>query len=549
MISTDTIQSILGLQEKVHLSPKEMQEKLIITFYPDSSGAGNNLINFSERLREGLINLNVKVIPYSEAWEGVSYKKRLRRFVKYLLNNAIWVFKKIIGQSQTSFLIPFSSILKLSAPKRIKKGVSIICVGERDLHDLPMQFISSFKTNSIITIVDFPKDINKSIKFATHFDIAMSLFAYHMSNIILAVDEERWIIYNFNLSHPIYDLHDGKIEAHLMSAFIPKLVAPISPYKMNEFVILEDRFDSKDYKHASVVKEMVEGSRAFSMTGLYPAGKKVDDLPFRHDFHKLIGKMHLDNRNGMAFGFLAFQMPTEIPQVFTFEDFVKNHDISVFKNSDYYFDVASKSSYLLFTYNSSRFVVNIPEIWVMTLRSGSDKTNFNPSKDLLKMGLNNGKMLLQFPDGLHIDNDYKPSFDTKVILAHAVGNSIIAGVAEYFLPGNKFSSALQKNGISISHWHGYFDSAKLPLGLKMYGMNNPHVSCSSPQSAIYALNGKMENFFDIMNAGYLDTYNGDVHIEPHHGLNISYPSMLSLAQYILDNPGATELGNRFLKTD
>jgi hypothetical protein len=33
--------------------------------------------------------------------------------------------------------------------------------------------------------------------------------------------------------------------------------------------------------------------------------------------------------------------------------------------------------------------------------------------------------------------------------------------------------------------------------LEVYGLENPHVSCSSPQSAIFALGGKLDYMFNL----------------------------------------------------
>ena len=95
-------------------------------------------------------------------------------------------------------------------------------------------------------------------------------------------------------------------------------------------------------------------------------------------------------------------------------------------------------------------------------------------------------MFLQTQKDSVIDNDYKTSFDTQVILAHAVGNAIIASVLAYINPHSAFLKQYKNHGISISHWHGYIHRS-MCLAVGMCMVANPHVACSSPQSAIYAL--------------------------------------------------------------
>lgn len=545
MISQEAIQRILGIEDRVHLAAGDMAKQFVVTFYSDDSRASSAVKSFVEKFKTSLTNLGVQIVPLDSVWENVPTKKRITRFFKYLMNDIFWVIRKLLNLPEIGFFLSPKTLLKLSGGKRIKKRVCIVCIGEQESNMLPMQYIVSFKTNSIITIVDFPNGIDESSNFSQHFDTAMSLFAYHMTNIVIAVDKSKWMVYNFNASHPIYRIDDIEFDNKILNSIIPKIAAPISPHKLNEFIITDDRFDPYDIKHEYIIKEMRQGGSAFENTGLYPKGKNIDKLPFRHNFHRLIGKMHLDDRSGMSFGFIAFQMPTNVFHVKTKNEFVKKYP-EAFLESDYFTDKLSNIVYLLMRINSDEIVIKIPDVWVMTLRSGSDKTHFNPKTDLLKIGLVNGKMRMQFPKNLKIDRNYKPSFDTKVILAHAVGNAIIAQIAKYFGKYESFIKSIEDKGIAISHWHGYFNNKKLPKEIMMYGRDNPHVSCSSPQSAIYALQGKLKAFSDRISAMNDADYIGDIHIEPHHGINISYPSLIDLANYIQANQDITELGNKYL---
>lgn len=545
MISQDAIQKVLGIDGEIRLTTEKMVKNLKLTFFPNKRNVSEVVDSFAIRFRDSMQSLGVDIIEFDDAWENVPTKKRIKRFIKYVLNNVYWIIRKTLFLPESSFFMPLNTIIKLCGKRKIKKGICIVCIGEQDMDELPMQYISNFKTNSIITIVDFPPNISETSKFKEHFDAAMSLFAYHMTNIVVAVNDTKWMVYNFNASHPIYSINDGKFSSHIMDAIIPKVVAPISPHTLEEFTIMDSKFDVEEVIHQKVIEEMRNGAQLFDRTGLYPKGKKIDDLPFRHNFHKLIGKIHLDNRSGMSFGYIAFQMPTTYVSAQSLDKFRLLYADS-FNGLDYYFNNKS-DLYLLINVNGEQVVLQVPDVWVMTLRSGSDKTRFNTKTDLIKLGLINGEMCMQFPRGVEVNRDHKPSFDTKVILAHAVGNSMIAQLSEFFGINHEFSENIRKHGISISHWHGYFNSKMIPEGLLVYGGSNPHVSCSSPQSAIYALQGKLEAFVDKILVLKNSKYIGDVHIEPHHGINISYPKLDDLANYILTNPDVTELGNRYLE--
>ena len=186
----------------------------------------------------------------------------------------------------------------------------------------------------------------------------------------------------------------------------------------------------------------------------------------------------------------------------------------------------------------------VPEVWVLSQRSGSDKTHIVPGMDLVKLGLSHGRLLLETPRGLRLNSGYRPSFDTRVILAHAAGNAIIASVLSYYESTSLFSNQAQKAGFAIAHWHGYFHPNHLPNGFYSHGESNPHVSCSSPQSAIFAIAGKLRLFLNLFRSG--KEFCGDVHVEPHHGLNITFSSLLALGKFLVENPDATRLGSEYL---
>lgn len=542
MISVDAIKVILGIKDRAHLNPLDMVKGLKVTFYPYQNKASSDVKSYAIKFRRSLLDIGVDVVDYNNIWEWVPIRKRTYRVFKYLFNNIIYFIRIILHLPSRNFYIPLKFIFELSGPYKIKKGIHIVCVGEQELDQLPMKNITSFKTNSIITILDFPKNINDESNFTDHFDISMGLFAYHMTNIVISVDDTRWMVYNFNASHPIYSISSKNFNNDILHSLIPKIAAPICPHKLNEFDLLSDRFTISNNIDSSIIREVMDGSILFEKTKLYPPGKLIDSLPFRHNFHRLIGKLHLDSRNGMSFGYLAYQMPTKIPNVQLMDNFIGLHP-HAFSENDYYIDDSHKI-FIKYVVKGREIVLTVPDVWVMTIRSGANKTNFNPKTDLLKMGLINGRMKLQFARESVVDNNYKPSFDSKVILSHAVGNALVAELSQYLSVNKNFSKNLANNGIGIAHWHGYFNPSLLPKGVIVYGRENPHVSCSSPQSAIYALQGKIATIFDRIES--IGNYVGDVHIEPQHGINVVYPKLTSLAKYIIDNPGSTELGNKYL---
>lgn len=542
MLSQTAIEKILALSEKVVLTPDAMADKLNITFYPyNESTVSPNVISFTRHLERVMQEVKVNIIPYEKSLERIPMSKVMKRTFKICINNVIVAFETVFRLRHKNPYVPFSILRTVWRRNKIKKGISVIALGENETSNLPMDNTSSFTESSVITILDWPKNISEDSSFMEHFDTAMNLFAYNMTNIVIGVKENAWILYNFNASHPIYSMEETEFKHAVLHALIPKIVAPIRPVKFKEFTILREQFNPLDDLHKPFTEDLVASGTLLESTNLYPKGKQIDTLPFRNNLYKWIGKIHLDNRNGMSYGFLAHQMPIQISELIPFDDASKILSAEIPADTDYFY--VSEMLYVIVSVSEKgRYVMHVPDIWVLTQRSGCDKTHIVPEKDLVKMGLSNGKMLIQTPKGLVLSNDYRTSFDTRVILAHAVGNAIIASIFAFLDKTNAFATRAVGEGFSISHWHGYIDPAFIPQGWFAHGIRNPHVACSSPQSAIYAIQGKLEVFQDALLRH--ETYSGDVHIEPHHGTNIVYSSLSELAEFFRAHPEASVLGNK-----
>ncbi len=450
------IVNLLGF-DNVCTDEREMARKLTLTVFP-CIGGSQTVKSFAEQLMSTLIGFGVQFLPFEQALSGTN-------------------------------------------KKRLKKHVSVLAIGPQSPEHLPINYISSLSDNSIIQILDFPEGISKTSSFGVHFETAIRLFARHLVNIVIGVDEQKWILYNFNASHPVYDRAEGFAKAVLHS-LVPKVFAPISPLQLSEFEILDEKFDPLSDRYLPFTMDIVEAGRLFAHTGLFPKGKSFDELEYASAYHRRIVKAHLDNRNGMSYGFLARQLPS-------------------LKGEGQEVQVLGQT-------------IHLPMVWVITQRSGSDKTRFDPYRDLVKIGIERGKLYLQAAIGADLEQDYRPSFDTMVILAHAIGNHIVASLLPRTSP---FATAYFSAGMGLAHWHGYFRPDLIPPGYVVYGQNNPNVACSSPQSAFFALKGKLESF--------RPDFCGDIHVEPQHGVNVTTATLTALGRYLIENPQASALGNLY----
>ncbi|MEK9147324.1 MAG: hypothetical protein AAB593_00175 [Patescibacteria group bacterium] len=544
MLSQEAIQKILGIETKIHINPEEMAEELEITFYPYTTKDVNlNVLNFKNKLEVTLKKFKANIISFDEAFENVSFKKRAKLVSLLLMHYLSLSFKKLLGIDSGKNYIGISVFFNIIKRKKIKKGVTVITLNDLKTGELPADKVQGFRKNTVIAILNRPDDINKDSDFHQHFNKAMSLFAYHMANIVILVDEEQWIVYNLNASHPVFKF-DKDFDKNVLYNLVPKIAAPISPNRLHEFILSKKKFDITKKPMDILVDDFIKSGLLLEKTGLYPKGKSVDSLPFRNKFYRWIGDLFLDHRSGMSYGFLALQLPTKLSKLIPFKEAEKLFNIKISKNKDYF--LHQGNIYLKVHLPQGRFCLQVPEVWVLSQRSGANKTKIDPNKDLIKLGLYNGKMMIETPLGLKLKKDYKPSFDTRVILAHAAGNAIVASILAFIKPEAIFPKRLEERGIALSHWHGYVNPEFILSGWYVHGQYNPHVSCSSPQSAIYAIDGKMRVFIKNIFNNIKNDYFGDIHIEPHHGSNMTFSSLEEFGKFVSFRKNVASLGNLYL---
>lgn len=519
------IERLLKLPKDLIIDPQSMGRSLSVTFAPFVS-QNDEIIDFVQKLRDTLIADSVHFVDYEDSFISVSYVKMLLRIVKIIMNNVLYVWSYFFNSKSEVHYIPWKVLSNSFIRKRIKKGINIVVVDPLFEDRLQIDKTESFTKNSIVTILPWPSNLAEDSEFDQHFDTAMNIFATYMTHIVILVKKDRFLIYNFNASHPIYTI--SEITTAVTQDLIPKLYAPIEPMKLSELV-RENDFDVQDQKYKIHIGDLVRGAKKLSLASMYPPGKSVSSLPFRNKYYTWIGSLHLDHRNGMSYGFIAKQLPIKLSPVYIVE-----HSAT-----------ANQKDLLCIAVGKEKYYLHIPDVEILTQRSGSNKTNVSPVDDLIIIGIKNGNFYYRVPIGANPKAVVRLSFDTKVILAHAIGNAAIASILRYcFGHQNTYARHAEDKGFAIIHWHGYLNDEKIPKNIYSYGGKNPHVSCSSPQSAFYAIEGKLSLLETLLDNG--GNISGDVHIEPHHGSNVTYSSVEDFADFILSDSNITQLGNKYI---
>jgi len=474
----ETICFLTNIQQKVALEPCSMARGMTVTFLPEKAGS-QRVRDFGDRVRKVLSDLGSTIVPFESAFVDKGSKKT------------------------------------------IKKEVVTFVVGERKTDFLPIRYVMTSTSNPIVTIVDMPALVRRDLSYKEHMEIALNLFSWHMCHVVICVDDTKWIMYSFNGLSDFYPV-EKDFESNILNNLIPKITSRIAPPKSDEFIkqqISQDFMDDRRLK--PYVVDLVEGSRLFGKTSLFNITKDMGEFKYKHKIYKRIVSKHLDERKGMSYGFFARFLPFELPEVILGDSTVPDETGYFLKKNEVF---------LAFKNGVKKYCLKVPRISVLMTRSGCNKTALDPYEDILKVTLDNGRMFLEIPPSTFFGQDYRPSFDTRVILAHGLSLVVYCAIAK--CEGKKWGiiDRIQQHGCAIGHWHGSY-YPELPEGYFIYGDGKPPVLCSSYQSVIYAFTGKADVMLKCIAE---DTeYKGDVHFEPQHGVNILWDDLRGLAEYVI----------------
>ncbi len=469
MKNSNLIFDLLQISGNVPLKEEKMARDLTVTFQPPHKHS-QRLDNFVAIFKNNLIDLGVKVIPYEDS---------------------------------------------LTEEKKVKPGIVIIEQGEGKNEDLAIRKVSSLYDNPVVAIFDEAPPIPDNPTLQETLDSIVGVLAWNLTHVPVFVEEDKWTICTMNGA--VIECGDWRSpKQDILYSLVPKLSAQVVPPSRDEIVYREGIFDPIKLGYKDYIQDFMTAAQVWHDNGLMLAHTSIEDLKYRNRLYKRIVSKYLDHRTGMSYGFMVKQLPTEIEPAIDLD-----HAPPSLNGSDWNEHKTRNingDTYLLVQLFEKDWIVKIPEVWLLSTRSGCNKTNLDPSKDILKLGLYKGEITIDTPSNL-TKEECRPSYDTYAILAHAIGNVITASILKTLAPDSIFHRYLQNDGLSISHWHGYPDT-DFPLdGYILHGHENPPVSCSTPQSAAYAFIGKLRALSEYRS--HLDKYRGDIHVEPHHGTNIT----------------------------
>jgi hypothetical protein len=487
VITDEAIQAMLGITARVPLTPEAMAQSLHVTFFPGGRMTPR-LEAFTEKIRNALEESKVDVIPYERA-----------------LSNGI--------------------------RRKVKEGIVIVAPGDLESGNLPVDHLPNLRTNTVMGILDGPCPALGIGGQQEKLNTIVETLAWNIFQVVIYVEDHTWTICTMN-GAIIRCPDPSAFRSDVFSTLVPKLAAPVVPPHAADFNMREGALDLYSDRYRPYVNDFEKAAPLWAETGLMLFHTSLESLAFRNTYYKRVAAAYLDKRSGMSYGFLSRQIAPSIHPADEMSAVGKLPEFSGLEEKG--FARIGDRLFVHLRFGPRQFVLEVPPVHVLATRSGCDKAHINGHRDLMLLGLHAGMISVETPssgEGL----DFRPSYDTLTILAHALSNALIGGVLAGTGNAAPFARTLAEGGMALAHWHGDVDPALFPAGYAVFGLENPPVSCSTHQAAMYTLRGKLEVFGRAFMQGL--PYLGDIHIEPHHGVNVTWPSLFGLASRLLGRNG------------
>ena len=527
-----TITALAGMPKIKNLvnpkDPTEMSERVIVTFKPLPKNYPDTEINaYRERLRNSLLSNGVNVISWDDATtEDASYgafsKLMGLRSVRRKVNAVIDVKKKL---SPLRWLLSKVAENVYRIVRKDSLSVSSILKISGWADDFTVGYLQDPYNTQVITIMSLdPEFENEDTTYERKISLGLKNLINNMSEIVIGVSRRNFAIINMNLSDSIYA--HGQLDDFVLYSLIPKIYAPIKPPVLTRFSVSE--YDPQEFEYA---KKLSALGADLKSTDLFPAGSKFVDAIKRLS-HRDVANKILDGRTGVSYGFIALAEPPGYDGDKYIDENMWNSLQEIPSYNPDEVRAASNDRWYVRTLMGGRTVYQqVPDIWIVTSRSGCDKTNLNPDSDIVRIGLVKGKLHLEIPRGVDLERkDIRPSFDTYVIRPQALSSALDA------------PSLIEKE-MSILHFHGYPDPCWFGVSEHHAGARNPSLPCGTVEAALLNYSAVYETA----------TKNGsDIKllclVESDHGVNVIGPDREYLVQRLLagSSEGHIILGGKYL---
>jgi hypothetical protein len=521
------------------VNARAMAINLTITFRPLPTGYQNQVvIKFRDELEQQLQTLGATVLPWDEAATafnydinipGLNYKHNVQtRAVKPGISAVIDVERPrspchVLKQSiaETIYQIYASYVFK---GKTISIARIAKLIGWAEEH--AAKYVQDPTNTQVITLMELDREfVDPNLPYQRKIQIGLSTLLKSLSELVIGVSDTEISILNMNLSDSIFPR--SELQHFVLNSLIPKVFVPIMPLPLSRFDI-----GTYDPTQSTYAQQLVQLGQSLAKTTLFPPVAKLSQVIKRQSYRDIVNVL-VNGRTGVSYGFVAFaEPPTYIGEPELSEsDWNHLSDVEGFSREQLRQNQIGRR-YVRLAIKGQPAYRQIPDLWLVSSRSGSNKTNLSLEIDVIRIGLK-GKLCLELPHASTIDAaDIKPSYDIYVMLGICLAAAL-------------YQPALIENGTAIVHFHGYPAARWFKPNEHCAGVNNPSVPCGTYESGVF-------NFLGIAELANRDAVATDLVclLEPDHGANILAPDPEYLISRLSEgcDQGEIELGGKHFQS-
>jgi hypothetical protein len=466
------------------IDARAMARSLSVTFRPlPASGIDPEVGRFRTELAATLTRQGVRVVPWEQAttdfcwgWHlpGLGWQLPLTsRVVKTGINAVIdverspsWLRRSGIVAAE-GFYTAWANLRK----EHDHLSVSRIARLSSWAEDHTVRYVEDPTNTQVITLTPFDSQFcDPDLPYQQKIALGINTLVRTFSEIVIGVAPERISLLNMNLSDSLFER--ARLDEFVLKSLVPKVYVPIFPLALSRFRI--GRFDPTRSPYAQKLADL---GREVGRIGLLPPGSKFTDL-IRRRSHRDIVHVIVNGRTGVSYGFVAYAEPprTVGPREVSDEQWQDCTSISGFDPNELRENGAGRWFLKVETDRGVRYR-QIPDLHVTSARSGANKSALDPERDIVRLGLTNGRLSLELPEGVDPQRaDIKPSYDVYVMFALALAAALHA-------------PHLIENGAALVHFHGFPSDRWFQPGEYWAGTHNPSVPCGTYESGIFNLLG------------------------------------------------------------
>lgn len=490
------------------IEPDKMASTLRVTFKPLPEGYDSQtVLNFRDQLEQKLGAVGVQVVPWMQATRDFPYsievplvkwkKAATMRVVKTDISAVIDVEKR---PSRLGRLKSFTAekIYQVYS-KLFMRDQKVSVLGITKLigwaEDYAIQRIEDPTNTQVITLTELKDEsADPNVPYRKKIVQGVNALVSNFSEIVIGVQPTRFSIVNMNLSDSVFSTDE--LDSFILGSLVPKIYVPIVPLPISRFKVGSYQPETSRY-----AKDLIRLSSALAPTDLFPSGFSIGKVVKRKS-HRDIVSLLVDGRTGISYGFVAYiEPPVYVGDVeISADEWAKLAPVEMVP-SDHLRQNTAGRRYMKMTAAGKDSFRQLPDVWFVSSRSGSNKTSLNIETDVLRIGLTSG-LELQIPDAIGPETEVKPSYDVYVMAAIALSTALYA------------PEMLSDDGAPLIHFHGYPAANWFGPNERCTGVFNPSVPCGTYESGVL-------NFLGLRSLAEQNTRDIDLVclVEPDHGAN------------------------------